>query len=840
MGTATYERLAGDEIQMKDTGRGADRMGPRISSPASMFEKVLRAFTEGDLHYADVQLDLKRLLTSGAPPEKLLEVLERWELLDPLPDYAREGVLRLINEAMELAAVQDPNADSAPGQIQDSVPARPAAGPAEPGPLYADPGHTAPGQAGPAPASPGHGASAIAFSEELAAARAALERERSENRELQRMLAERMESDVAAQDRAEEALRESDRHRVELSALRDSLAARDRTIAQVRHSLGERDSQLAALQQEHAKLVPTLESHAKSGAQQEGDLQAARSRIAALTADLAAAHAAVQTEQSKAQEIDRILAEKIALNDAAVSLREEAQRETERYRTELRMVRDSLAARDKTIAQVRHSLVERDAQITALQQGQAKIVAALETRAKATEAELQATQGRLKAVGAVQAQSNSYLEVLQTREYRRGFDQNRFREIDAQADVAAAGSAGSADVLVEKPRNVARGDAQRATESPTVPESPTAPVAKIESLVARQSASRAPSQTQRAAKTERAARIAKPAPAKRGESWKPPAIAPAAGVGVAILVLVFAVWFFVHRAPTPATVAAVSSAVVPKPDTVFRDCPTCPGLTVLPAGRFKQGSAGTDSGSSSFDKPLHWVVIGRPFAMSTSAVTLDEFREFITASGRDMQGCDVYDGAWKHQPESSWENPGFVQTGSHPVICTSWDDARAYAAWLSAKTGHRYRLPSASEWEYAARAGGEADHPWNGDGSGACASANVADQSAARRFPGWTVFGCDDGYIYTAPVGSFKASAFGLNDMLGNVFQWTEDCWHEDYKGAPIDGSARTDGDCSEHELRGGSWFTTPAFVRAGYRNHFAANYRTSSVGIRLVRDLAP
>jgi formylglycine-generating enzyme required for sulfatase activity len=578
----------------------------------------------------------------------------------------------------------------------------------------------------------------------------------------------------------------------------------------------------------------------------------------------------VQTEQSKAQEIDRILAEKIALNDAAVAQREEAQRETERYRAELRTARDSLAARDKTIAQVRHSLVERDTQLTALQQEQAKIVAALETRAKATGAELQATQTRLKAValelkasqdaaaalnaqrergashliatrtelGAVQAQSNSYLEVLQTREYRRGFDQNRFREIDAQADVAAAGSVGSvasAEALVEKPRNVARGDARRAAESPTVPDSPTAPVAKIESLVVRHSASRAPSQS------EHAARIAKPAPAKPGDSWKPPrGISPATGVGVAILVLVFAVWFFVHRAPAPGTVPVVSSAVVPKPGTVFRDCPTCPGLTVLPAGRFKQGSAGTDSGSSSFDKPLHWVVIGRPFAMSTSAVTLDEFREFITASGRDMQGCDVYDGAWKHQPESSWENPGFVQTGSHPVICTSWDDARAYAAWLSAKTGHRYRLPSASEWEYAARAGGEADHPWNGDGSGACASANVADQSAARRFPGWTVFGCDDGYIYTAPVGSFKASAFGLNDMLGNVFQWTEDCWHEDYKGAPIDGSARTDGDCSEHELRGGSWFTTPAFVRAGYRNHFAANYRTSSVGIRLVRDLAP
>src|SRR3984885_5454356 len=158
---------------MKDTGRGADRMGPRISSPASLFEKVLRAFTEGDLHYADVQLDLKRLLASGAPPEKLLEVMERWELLDPLPEYAHEGVLRLINEAMELAAVQNPDVDPAPGQTQDSISARPAAGNAEPGPLHADPGQTRP-------------ARSSELAEELRAAQAALELERSENQELQR------------------------------------------------------------------------------------------------------------------------------------------------------------------------------------------------------------------------------------------------------------------------------------------------------------------------------------------------------------------------------------------------------------------------------------------------------------------------------------------------------------------------------------------------------------------------------------------------------------------------------------------------------------------------------
>ena len=221
------------------------------------------------------------------------------------------------------------------------------------------------------------------------------------------------------------------------------------------------------------------------------------------------------------------------------------------------------------------------------------------------------------------------------------------------------------------------------------------------------------------------------------------------------------------------------------------------------------------------------------------SVTVDDFQQFITDTGSDIRGCDTYDGDWKYRPDSNWKNPGFAQTGAHPVTCVSWNDAKAYARWLSTKTGHTYRLPSASEWEYAARTGGEAVQPWSAAGAPACATANVADASAAQRYPGWTVFGCSDGYVFTAPVGSFKANSFGLNDMLGNVFQWTEDCWRPDYTAAPIDGSARSGGDCSEHELRGGSWFSTPAYVRANYRNHFAADYRTSSVGIRLVRDIA-
>jgi len=330
-----------------------------------------------------------------------------------------------------------------------------------------------------------------------------------------------------------------------------------------------------------------------------------------------------------------------------------------------------------------------------------------------------------------------------------------------------------------------------------------------------------------------------------GNALKGRGVAPRGSMGrvigliAAALGLAAVAWLYARHAPMPTT-AAVPPAAAPIPGTVIRDCPTCPAMIVLPAARFKQGFAATDRGSVSYEKPEHWVNIIRPFALSTDLVTVEEYRRFIDATGRGMQGCDTYDGSWKYRPENNWQNPGFAQSGLHPVTCVSWNDAVAYAQWLSTKTGHQYRLPSASEWEYAARAGSETVYPWASNGSNACTYANVADASAVRQYPGWVAFACDDGYANTSPVGSFKANALGLNDMLGNVFQWTLDCWQADYRGAPVDGSARTDGDCSERELRGGSWFTSPAYVRANYRNHFALDYRTSSVGIRLVRDIGP
>ena len=798
-------------------------MSAKTAYPASMFRKVLQAFENGDLPYTDVQLHLQRILGSGESPQELLEVLRRCESVAPLPQYAHDELLQLLNDAADQAAAQSAALDAAaaqalesespPGQVDAAVARTPSGDMGAP----TEPAASQAGHAHPADARTTH------YQDDYEALTRAYERARdvgsAANARAIALAAElaeaRTAADEAQRSRREEARRESERHRAEIRAAQDALAARDAAIEQGRLSLAERDARLAHLQAEHAKIAASHEERGKVAAQVAAELQMERARAAALTSELAAAHTALQAEQSKTEAIDRALADKIALSDSVRTRSDETLRESQRIEGELRKARDSLAARDKTITQARHSLAERDAEFAAQRQEHAKIVAALQARATGMEAELQAVRARvdtltaelkasqnaasalnaqrkrgesllaaaLKKLAAVQAKANSYLELLQTREWRRGFDQNPLREM--------------------------------AAPEPMAPRQPK-PAVQV---------------TEFAPPTRGGARRAGP--------WKPGAGVRAIGIGVAVVILAVVAWHFVHRVPAAPKAAAVSAVIIPKVGSVILDCPVCPALTVLPAGRFKQGSSAA-AGSASFEMPLHWVSIPRPFAMAMNAVTVDEFRAFIAATGRDMQGCDTYDGEWKIHAENNWQNPGFAQTGSHPVTCTSWDDAQAYAGWLSAKTGHRYRLPSASEWEYAARAGGEAVTPWNPDGSDACASANVADKSAAHRYPGWAAFPCDDGYVYTAPVGSFKANRWALNDMLGNVFQWTEDCWHADYAGAPVDGSARRDAVCSERELRGGSWFSTPAFVRANYRNHFDANYRTSSVGFRLARDLAP
>ncbi len=278
-------------------------------------------------------------------------------------------------------------------------------------------------------------------------------------------------------------------------------------------------------------------------------------------------------------------------------------------------------------------------------------------------------------------------------------------------------------------------------------------------------------------------------------------------------------------------------AAAPVPGEVFRDCPTCPLMKTLPPGRFAQGAAANDQDAAALERPQHRVAIAYPLGIGVNEVTVGEFRQFAAATGYHAASCATYDGAWKERAGFDWQNVGYKQTPTHPVACVSWRDARDYAAWLSKKTGQKYRLPSESEWEYSARAGSGAARPWS-DSSGACANANVADQSAAQHYPGWTVDPCSDGYVYTAPVGTFRANAFGLYDMLGNVAEWVQDCWHDDYQGAPADGSAWMSAGCTEHALRGGSWFTNPARVNVSARNRFDEGYRSNSVGFRLVREI--
>jgi formylglycine-generating enzyme required for sulfatase activity len=287
-------------------------------------------------------------------------------------------------------------------------------------------------------------------------------------------------------------------------------------------------------------------------------------------------------------------------------------------------------------------------------------------------------------------------------------------------------------------------------------------------------------------------------------------------------------WVASERVKSPA----------PVPGQVFRDCPTCPLMKALPAGRFEQGAAADQADATPFEQPEHLVALPRPFGIGVYEITVGEFREFVYATSRKSAECAAYDGTWQARSDLSWNNPGYPQTATHPVTCVSWRDAHDYARWLSQKTHQRYRLASEAEWEYAARAGSGDARPWGTHAQAACASANVADAAAAQRYPGWKVQPCNDGYVYSAPVGSFEPNSFGLYDMLGNVFEWVQDCWHTDYRQAPANGSAWLNGDCTQHVLRGGSWFTAPALVSVSARNRFEESYRSNSIGFRLAREI--
>ena len=267
----------------------------------------------------------------------------------------------------------------------------------------------------------------------------------------------------------------------------------------------------------------------------------------------------------------------------------------------------------------------------------------------------------------------------------------------------------------------------------------------------------------------------------------------------------------------------------------------------MPVG-FRMRLPSGEKGRDADEGPVHTVRIARRFLLGRHEVTRAEFAKFVQATSYKTEaekgnGCWAWsdtDEQWAERSGASWRAPGSEQTASHPVVCVSWNDAQAYVRWLSEETGEDYRLASESEWEYAARADTTELRYWGDDSARACVYANVGDKSGKRVHPGWdkTLHDCDDGAAETSPVGRYEANGFGLHDMLGNVWEWVQDCYVDGYDDAPSDGSAREDGDCARRLLRGGSWTNGPGDVRSATRLRSVPVSRSGNLGIRLARTL--
>lgn len=256
-------------------------------------------------------------------------------------------------------------------------------------------------------------------------------------------------------------------------------------------------------------------------------------------------------------------------------------------------------------------------------------------------------------------------------------------------------------------------------------------------------------------------------------------------------------------APAPRLPPVVARAA-------FADCRDCPEMVVIPPGSFVMGSTAEERRTlgvlSMFDRmeePRHAVKIGYRYAVGRYAVTFDEWDACVAGGG-----CNGY-----RPDDAGWGR------GRRPVINVNFADAQAYAAWLSRHTGQRYRLLTEAEWEYAGRAGTESWYPFG----------NTIDPSQAN-------FG--NHQDRTTPVGSYPPNRFGLHDMTANVAQWVEDCHHEDYVGAPTDGSAWLSGSCTLRNVRGGGWSLSGWSVRVAQRIGDPPGARNDHLGFRVARDL--
>jgi formylglycine-generating enzyme required for sulfatase activity len=253
-----------------------------------------------------------------------------------------------------------------------------------------------------------------------------------------------------------------------------------------------------------------------------------------------------------------------------------------------------------------------------------------------------------------------------------------------------------------------------------------------------------------------------------------------------------------------------------KPNDMFKECDDCPEMVVIPAGSFTMGSPQSEPVRSENEGPQHVVRFEQTFSAGKFAVTFADW-DACLADG----GCNAY-----RPDDHGWGR------GRRPVINVSWDDANAYAAWLSRKTGKNYRLLSEAEREYVTRAGATTPFWW-----GATISPQLANYNGNYAY-GDGPTGENRGR--TLPVDSFQSNPWGLYQLQGNVNEWTQDCWHDDYIAAPSDGSAWTSGNCEFRVSRGGSWYSFPALVRAARRNRDYTDLRSILVGFRVARTLTP
>lgn len=269
----------------------------------------------------------------------------------------------------------------------------------------------------------------------------------------------------------------------------------------------------------------------------------------------------------------------------------------------------------------------------------------------------------------------------------------------------------------------------------------------------------------------------------------------------------------------------------------FDDCSHaawCPTMIPVPAGTFTMGSPADEPGRFDDEGPQRRLHIRR-FAVGKFPVTRGEWAAFVHDTKRAIVEAPC---AYAPGPHPSWQDIGFAQTDDDPVVCITWGEAQEYARWLSARTGHHYRLLTEAEWEYAARGGSTTAFPWGA----------VADHEHANygmdACCGPRVLG-RDAWANTSPVGSFPPNAFGLYDMHGNVFEWVQDCHAHSYAGLPSDGSAFETNHCSQRVARGGVYADTWKLMRSAARN-FAppddtqsiATYRSAGFGLRVARDV--